>query len=443
MDRPTQRISGTASQDQGAVSYIAFNHSVGIGIVVALSHILAAVLLRSYNLGESPPWVDRFHQYEMPFILIEICVIFWAHQQGLRFSTVIANLKKLDRNCLFLFLGTFWVSSVFVSPVPVFSGLRAAYWLIHLAFGVSVFFLSRGATVREFKVVGAWQFLSLALFVPIMVVHLALAPNIPFDGTHGVFWQASIPGLLSIRHLGIWAAGILSLAIGCLWADQKIKRYELVYAAIAVATGLLCWSGTRSGVFGVGVAALTLLGTTRRLPPLRIVLPAVGACFAGALVSAALWLPPDGAFGLFHILSRLQPGVEDPTSGRMYIWLVMLGDFTKQPIFGGGEGVTRWTAAFGGVYHIQPHNFIVQFLTSWGLVASSAAALMLIRIRIAMHEVARTCLISIPSVALFDAMIAMSLVDGGLYFSRMIIMTIGAAAITLAIGAKNKQQVDI
>lgn len=420
---------------------IAVTSAAGIGLVIAFAHICAALLLRSYNFIQSPPWVETYHHLEFPFILIETGVIIWARHRGLRFRKFFSGLAKFDRACLLLFLATFWVSSLFVSPAPALSGLRAFYWLIHIAFGISVFHLSRGSTNAELKFAGALQLLSLALFLPIMVIHLVGAPRILFDGTIGTFWQASIPGLLSVRHLGIWAGGILSLAIGCLWIHNQLANYRLVYAAMAVAAGLLCWSGTRAGVLGVGISLAVILVVTRRLPPLRLMAGALLACIVGAAASL-IWIPPDPAFGLFQLSSRLDLAAEDVSSGRLFIWAGMLHEFAAHPLFGIGEGATRWSTVLHGVHHLQPHNSIVQFLSSWGAVATVAALLLLLRIRIAMHHVAKSRMVALPLIALFDSMLAMSLVDGVGYFSRFIMMTVAAGAITLAIGYAGRSQTE-
>jgi exopolysaccharide production protein ExoQ len=417
---------------------ISLTSAAGIGLIVAFANICATVLLRSYNFIQSPPWVETYHHLEFPFILIEAAVILWARHCGLRFRNFIGSLARLDRLSLVLFLTTFWISSIFVSPAPALSGLRAFYGLIHIAFAISVFHLAKGSTDKELKFAGVLQFVSLALFTVIMIIHLAGAPDIEFDGTLGTFWQAAIPGFFSVRLLGIWAGGILSLALGCLWMHQKIRHYGLVYATIAVATALLCWSGTRAGVLGVGVAMIVLLSTVRRLPPLRLMAGAFLAMVIGAGLSL-IWIPPDSAFGLLQLSSRLDPAA-DISNGRMLIWTEMLREFASHPILGMGEGATRWSVVINGVSHPQPHNSVIQFLSSWGLIATVPAMLMLTRIRVAMHHVAKARMIALPLVVLFDAMLAMSLVDGVMYFSRLIMLTAVAGAITLAIGSGNEKQ---
>ena len=408
-----------------------------IGLIVGFTPVLAGLLFTTYGYHVSPAWAEGLRQLDAPFILVELTVVFWARHAGMDYRAVFALLDRPARIAVLIFLSTFWLSSVFVSEHPAYSTLRAAYWIIHVAFGFAVFHLAGAISRAGLIRCGVAAVAGFVAFLPLIAIHFVSAPD-PSQVREGqIIWSSAIPGCLSIRHLGIWTAMVLALAIGTLWVrNEKQRDHWLTYVFIALATAVLFWSGTRGGVYGLAGALVVSLAIIRSAPPLRS-LAFTGIAIGAGIFVSELWLPPDGAFGF---LSRAATGSSDDlqavTSSRTVLWIAMVKAFIESPIIGVGEGAVFWLTAIGDARHVQPHNAVVQMLSTWGLIASVAAGYLVARLLWLVHRMARRDAIMIPVVLMIDCLLIMSLADGVLYFSRFIMWFAAAGAISLAIAVR-------
>ena len=232
---------------------------------------------------------------------------------------------------------------------------------------------------------------------------------------------------------------MLACAIGALYTPGAGPRQRvLVCATIFLATAALFWSGTRAGVLGMAGGVAVLLATVRTLPPARILILA-GIAAALGIIASRFWLPPDAAFGLLRRAGEQGSGdLESFSSGRTIVWASMMKAFAGSPLFGVGEGAVHWLAAIGKDRHVQPHNSVVQMLSSWGLIAGTAASYLLARLLFAIHRMARRGMWAIPLVLMLDCLLVMSLADGVLYFSRFIMWFAGGGGIALALGFQDQ-----
>lgn len=409
---------------------------VVIGAIVGLTPLLAGLLFTTYGYHVSPGWAELLRQLDVPFILVEVAVILWARQAGLNYRATYDNLDHPARIALLVFLGTFWLSSAFISTDPAYSILRASFWLVHIGFGFAVFHLVGTPTRANLLHCGVALLGGLLLFLPLMTVHLVSAPDPAMVRGGEIIWSSAIPGCLSVRHLGIWAALVLSCALGALYIrDMAPRERGILYVLIFVATAALFWSGTRAGLYGLAGALIVLIAVARARLPARVVVPAGVAVIAGALVSE-LWLPPHPAFGIFGRVFAQGDDLQTFSSGRTVIWASMMQAFAGSPLFGVGEGAVHWLAVTGDDHHVQPHNSVVQMLSGWGLIACLAAGYLLARLLLLVHRMVRRDTLVIPLVLMIDCLLIMSLADGALYFSRFIMWFAGGAAVVLAVALR-------
>lgn len=410
-----------------------------LGIIIGFTPILAGLIFRTYGFHVAPRWAEVLRQLDLPFILVEIAVIIWARQAGLKYRAVFARLDRPAQGALLLFLASFWVSSAVISADPSYSLLRASFWLVHIGFGFAVFHLAGSLTGRDLQGFGAALCAGFVVMLPLTAFHLLNAP-IPNSLPEGkIIWSSAIPGALSVRHLGIWSALIFACAAAGLSASKPKSREEAIAAAVVfLATATLFWSGTRSGLYGICGALVVMFVTLRRVPRRRTVLLVGIASLAGICISE-LWIPQDGAFGILKRDSLLAEAGGDMghfSSGRTVLWSAMVQAFAHSPIFGVGEGAVQWLASIGGERHVQPHNSIIQMISSWGIVASLAAGYLLVRLRWMLHRMAQNDAVIVGIVLMIDCLLIMSLADGVLYFSRFIMWFSALAALALAVAQR-------
>lgn len=408
-----------------------------VGIVIGFTPLLAGLVFRTYGYHVAPAKAEILRQLDVPFILVEVAVVMWARGNGLNYRALFMRFDRPAQIALLVFLGSFWVSSAFISADPAYSLIRASFWLVHIAFGFAVFHLAGIPTRDELLRFGGGLFLGLVAFLPLTAVHLLNAPDPASIPEGRIIWSSAIPGCLSVRHLGIWAALVLAAAVGGLYASGRHRGAEIVFGfLIFLAMAVLLWSGTRSGVFGIGAACAACLVTRREIPPVRLIIIASGATLAAVFASQA-WLPPDPSFG---IIQRSTQAGGEFTSGRTEMWIKMLHVFAGSPVFGVGEGAVQWLATVGSDRHVQPHNSVIQMLSSWGLIACLASGYLVLRLLLIVHGMARRDVAIVPIVLVIDCLLVMSLADGVLYFSRFIMWFAGFAGLSLAIAARHAEE---
>lgn len=409
-----------------------------IGLVIGFTPVLAGLIFRTYGYHVAPDWAEVLRQLDFPFIFVELAVVMWAHHGGMTFRSTFKQLDLPAQYALIVFLCTFWISSAAVSADPTYSLVRASFWLVHIGFAFAIYNLAAGSPAASLRRCGAAALLGFAAFLPLTALHLVNAPDPPLVREGRIIWSSAIPGCLSIRHLGIWAAIVLACAIGALAArDLTARRRAVAHLFIFAATATIFWSGTRAGVYGTAGALVILLATLRTVPQWRTMLAPCAAVALGIVVSE-LWLPPDAAFGFFRRVTMAEgDNLQQFSAGRTVLWAAMMQAFAAKPIFGLGEGAVQWLAVVGEVRHVQPHNSVVQMLSSWGLIACSAAGYLLSRLLCLVHRMARREAMAIPIVLMMDCLLIMSLVDGVFYFSRFIMWFAGGAGVIVAMAVRN------
>lgn len=390
----------------------------------------AAALYRTYSIAVTPAGLEQSRQFGLPFVLAEVAIILYANRRGLEPGALIAGLDRWSRRALLLFLATFWIGAVFVSQRPAMSILWTVIWLVHLVFGAATYYLARLDRRFEpdrFAMGFALGSLLLAVWT---AFHFAFPPPglyVP----HGAYgWGGAVPGFISHRLFGAWCGAVAALLLALAWIGRAGARTRWLYPAIALAAGLAIWTGTRAAVLGVvvGMAAVPLLAGR---PAHRSFWWKAPSAIAVAALIGTLLNPYGDPF--FMLVRTSDTGtVNELSSGRLGYWADALAVAWRTPWLGAGAGATGWLVPAGDMYHVQPHNALVQFLLDWGLLPTTAALTMLGAATWHAHRRARTFRRIVPLVAMLDCLLAMSLVDGMLHFPRFVMLTIALLAICLA-----------
>jgi exopolysaccharide production protein ExoQ len=404
-------------------------------LLLAFLPVLSGVIFRTYSYHVTPGWLELYRQFDAPFVLFEIAVALYARERGLNMAAQLSRLSTSERVAAALFFTTFWIASAFVSQVPGLSLLRIVTWVVHIWFGFALFHLMRGVTADGTACVAKAALIGLCAYVPLLVLHFALAPDPAAVPGGRIIWSSALPGYLSVRLFGFTTAVAAILLAAVAWQRRKSSdRTGWVYAGFLLALTLTFWSGTRGGYIAVLIVLAVLPLMARANPGLRWLMAMALCVLVAAVVSE--WLPhPDSGFGLFRTSDGW--GANQFTSGRMEIWLQTIGWISERPLLGWGESATLWLLK-DGAGHQQPHNALLQMLQSWGVVATAAALFLAARAaaRI-LVALPREPLLIVPTAALLGLAV-MASVDGILYNPRTTLLVVVALSSALVLASAQK-----
>lgn len=388
-----------------------------LGVVVGIAMpVLAALIYPTYMHRVQPAWLEWTRLLELPFVICELVVIQVAIRAGYRDVPIWRLLPHDARIAAGLLLAGLTVGSVFVSRHPLESILLSMITLVHLRFGAVIFFFARarpgGGTGSLFR----YLTLGLVALTILTIWRFQLPPPAAAVPGGVIEWGSALPGFISVRHFGSWTGAIAAgLMVALLYGEQDTAGTRLSYL---LAAGLTCWSGTRAAVLAMAVVALVALLSLRRLPE-RGRLLRVGALSVAALAGAMLLLPHDAVFLLYDSADGASANVA--TGGRLAIWQATFDRWLDAPLFGWGSGSTFWEVYVGWT-HTQPHNAVLQFLISWGVVGAAGGLWLLGRAIAATHRTGMADAALRPLTAMLYALLFMSLLEGMLYYPRFIMM---------------------
>ena len=399
------------------------------GLLLGFLPVLAGLIFRTYTYSVAPFWLENLRQIDVLFVAFEIAVIFLARERGMKYLEALRELSLILRLAALLFILTFWWSSLFVSQAPALAMFKIMVWIVHIAFGLAIYHLAKRVTFADIGAVSKGMFWGLCAYTPILFLHFYFAP--PGSEVSGgkIIWASALPGYLSVRLLGFYAAALSVLALALLWGRQRFERADLwLYCMLILSLTVTFWSGTRSGVYAILIAYVLISFVCRSLPSKFWILTLV----LGS--TAAFWLSeqfyqPTREFGLLRLGGNEGSNF---VTGRDLIWTFAIERIAERPFFGWGEAAIVWLHKNGAFYQ-QPHNALLQMLLHWGAIATISAILVL-------SMIARTIILEIkkvrtllPLVAVLLALTAMSMVDGILYHPRIAILVIMTVASSMAI----------
>jgi O-antigen ligase len=402
-----------------------------LGVVVGLvMPVLSALLYPVYMHQMQPAWAEWTRLMELPFVACELAIILVALKRGYRDALVWQELPKdVVVALILLFIGLI-ASSVFTSKNIAASATLSVITLVHLRFAAAIFFLARserGDVQSLLPRFGFGLILGLGALVILTVWKFQLPPPEWMVPGGKIEWALALPGFIHLRHFGSWTGAIAAgLMLGLLYGKQdRVGIYSLCYL---LAAGMTCWSGTRAAVLAMGAVALIALISMRRLPDGRALIR-VGGLSALAMLGAIAFWPGTEEFSLFI---RNNLGSADAvTSGRLGLWEATFARWLDAPLFGWGSGSTFWEV-YVGWRHTQPHNTILLFLISWGIVGTAGALWLLGRAIVATYRIGMNDDDLRPIAGTLYALLSMSLFEGMLHYPRFIMLIMICFAVLFA-----------
>ncbi|MEG8041278.1 O-antigen ligase family protein [Sphingomonas sp. LR60] len=387
---------------------------VALGVVMP---VVAALLYPTYIHRVDPGWAEWTRLLEMPFVVAELIAIQVAVRRGYRDAALWRELPRDAKLAFGLLAIGLTVGSVFRSHHPFDSVLMSLITLVHLRFCAGIHFLARVEPVADIHALFRWLTLGLVALAVLTVWRFQLPP--PASSVPGgvIEWGSALPGFISVRHFGSWTGAIAAGPMLALLYGDEDDQHTMSLAYL-LAAGLTCWSGTRAAVLALAVVVLIALVSLRRWPT-RVRFVRVAALSALALGFALPLLPKNFDFHLY--VSGDGQSANTATGGRLALWQATFTRWLDAPLFGWGSGSTFWEIYVGWT-NTQPHNVVLQFLISWGVVGAAGGLWLLGRAIVVTHRSAIDDPRLLPLTGMLYSLLFMSLLEGMLHYPRFIMM---------------------
>jgi hypothetical protein len=401
------------------------------GVILPL---VAAILYSTYRIAVGSPGLEGTRQGGVVYLAGEMAFVLYRMRRGLSFRALLKTIPKWARVCLAVFIATFWISSALVSPFPAFSLLLCVGWLVQLLFAGAVFDSARDVAIARRLDIWPGFAIGLVAIGTETAIHFTVLPTEIAAHTAEIDWGSAIPGFISVRLFGAWAAAILTLLSGVAWLQSGSERGRpLLLSAITIAFGVMFWTATRAALVGC-LGALPLAFLVVGPPRSRDMIAVLPVCLLAAAVIAVL-LQPYGhpAFTFFDFNSPRMNGSADSISSlRLTFWTRSLAIAQHYPLFGTGAGSSWWLVKLGTMHHVQPHNMLVQFVLNWGLVPTIPALILLGGAVWKSHLRLRGAKELLPLAMMLDCLLLMGLFDGMFHFVQFLMLIVGTLALCLA-----------
>lgn len=178
-------------------------------------------------------------------------------------------------------------------------------WALQLLFAAALAHLAAAVPVARLAEIWHGFALGLAALAVAIAVHFLWLPVSLRGWEHEIDWGNAIPGFISVRLFGSWCGAVLALLTGFAWrAEGDARHRRLLHLAVALAFGMMFWSGTRAALLG-WLCSLPVAWMMAGRPRSRDVLTTLPAYLLVAVVLAIV-LQPYG-HPAFTFLDALNP----------------------------------------------------------------------------------------------------------------------------------------
>lgn len=387
--------------------------------------LVSAVLFPTYFVKMATQSHETLRLLEAPYVLLEVFFILWAGRRGFDLSVAAKRLPRDIKLAGGVLVFALFASSVFISQNVSYALTHSIIWLVHLIFCLAVLHVFESDRPSQSDGFMGWHAVGLFVLTAYTAAWFSSPPpaeTLPFGE---IQWRGAVPGFIDVRHFGSWTGAVAAgLAIRILYGaqDEGLAPARLFYA---LAAGLTVWSGTRAAILAIIVVTLIFVVAQRRLPNMgRIAWAAVLTLVACA--GAYLFLVDDIAFWL--IVPDELSSAEELTATRSVLWGRTVELWLQSPWLGLGSGSIFWE--FGPEKTpTQPHNVVLQFLISWGVIGALAALWMIARAIRAVHRRGMAIPASFAILGFLYALLFQSLLEGMLHYPRFIVSIIVMGAI--------------
>jgi exopolysaccharide production protein ExoQ len=400
-----------------------------LALLIGIPLFAAAFAYPTYNFNTPTGLIEISRQTGLPFLGAECLIIFFAIFTGRDLKGIWQSLPRHIIIASKIWMLCFWWSSVFVSVNPSYAVLFCVGWFLQPLFAISLY--ATLGTINWVKIDIFTIAISaiLATFCLLIAFRFIFHPD-PADVPGGaIIWQAAIPGFLSVRLFGAFCGAFLACFVALAMTDDEVP-HPYRYIAISLLTGMTVWSGTRAAVLGF-VAAIIIVFLLGSRPKWSTLVSLVSSGLLGALLGVLLIPYGDMAFMLYVVGDG--QSADAASGGRFAIWSAVWNTILNSPWIGYGAGASAWTLPSTIFPHIQPHNVILEYLQSWGLVGALPCFWVLGFATIRAHQVALRHQLAIPFIAMLDSLLIMSMFDGMLHFAQHMMLIMISFAIIFAV----------
>ena len=399
---------------------------IWIGIIMP---VISALIYPTYMHSMQTPWVEWSRLLEVPFVLCEIGVILWAGRRGMDSTRMWRSLPMDIRIASAFLIFSVFASSLFISDYPLRSITISIITAIHLLFALSIFHLLRRSNVQNYRPFIMLLGAGLITLAALTFWRFATPPPASMVTGGVIEWGSALPGFISVRHFGSWTGAIAAGFLVMLLFGEEKSRGSWIHGLYFLSAAMTVWSGTRAAILAMVVTAVILVTANRKLLTIHTI--GVTAILTGGAMTAAWVMLPygDPVFMLFN--QGEYASVHAMSGGRLDLWAATFQKWQTAPLLGLGSGSTFWEVYISWP-HTQPHNALLQFLISWGIVGAVSALWLLGRALANVHDMAVRNASLLPMLAILYALLIMSLLEGMLHYPRFIMLIIFLFAAIMA-----------
>ncbi|MBL0925848.1 MAG: O-antigen ligase family protein [Sphingomonadaceae bacterium] len=338
--------------------------SVPAGItLIALTPVLMVLLPWDFG-NDVAPWREilRYNSLIVPFI--EFLFVGFAIKEGFLPVRGLGSLSPLAKiGLLILTVSALW-TTIFVAAVPFTALMGITKFIAHCLFGLALLYLF-----------GKWNNAARNLIWPMIGAGLLgycflWWINVVFYNPVGDDWITRVPATTNVRWVGFFSFACFCAAIGTLsvTSNRSCNRWRTGAAFIfsTAAFTIAVWSGTRGAIAAIAVAAVFCA----LLLPIRRQVIAVTSISLVCGLAISLILPAvHPIYGLYRMTSASNPleGINSVSSNRLQVWTEVFGKVMQRPMLGWGVDQLRYTYTDPVKIVRNPHQAILQALTSMGL----------------------------------------------------------------------------
>lgn len=247
--------------------------------------VVSALAYPTYMHQMEVPALELSRLLELPFVMFELAIIFYAYRCGMDRSSMWQALPRDIKVAVIALLIGVFASSAVLSAKPSFSLTMSLITVVHLLFALATMHLLRANSARDRGVFLLIMGAGLGIMATYTAWRFAFPP--PASEVMGgvIEWRSAIPGFISVRHFGAWTGAIAAaFAIRILYSrpDAPLGWDHLFYFLAATLT---IWSGTRAAILAIVFAFAVIMLIQRQLPGVRdigiaAILTGLGMCFA-------------------------------------------------------------------------------------------------------------------------------------------------------------------
>ncbi len=396
-------------------------------LIFALSApILAATTFAYVNGGSVLLQFSR--NFSSPVTIIEILVVGLAMLGGLSPTAQMSDAPRWSQISLIILLAIAISTTALATADPLAAIVRTAAWGVHLAFGLSIYGMTKQCADRTIvSLIWPAMMLGLIVFTIGLIMFVALIPS------PGEFkWVEFYYGVINIRQLGFYSAAGFAIALGLIICQGNKYHLMLTMMCGSIFAALTFWSGTRSSLIAIGFGIACLFPVLSVRLWLRNLGLALVMLICGAMLSV-LHRAPVAYMGIRRIFDdSVSDNLNTVTNGRVDIWIGTVKMILKQPFFGYGESQFRGIVPENQNLFNHPHNSLLQICFQWGLVGGACFFALFVGLWWHVFQVTRTRPeIGTPAFLVIASLFGLSLIEGSLYHTWPVAMMAFAAAVAI------------